>query len=97
MRIVTTSGWNTNDWQVLPTTFMVAQDRVEVAHYVRAADTQWTSYDLPGICKTYLNLASLNTSLPLADIYRKIVFPAAEASGCSNRVTFPLTVVKRAE
>ena len=57
---------------------MVAQDMVEVAHFVRASDAQWTVTIHNGL-QNILTLASLNTTLPLADIYRKIVFPTVES------------------
>ena len=57
---------------------LVAQDIVQVAHYVRASNAQWT-ITVHSDLQNVLTLASLNTSLPLADIYRKIVFPTVEA------------------
>lgn len=62
---------------------LVAQDVVQVAHYIRASDAQWTVTIYRDL-QAALPLTSLNTSLPLADIYRKVVFlveetPAAAA------------------
>ena len=69
------------EYQQLPSVtdyILVAQNVVQVIHYVRVSDTHWT-ITIYREMQDALTLASLNTSLPLADIYRKIVLPAVEA------------------
>lgn len=69
------------EYQQLPSVtdyVLVAQNVVQVMHYVRESEERWVItiyHDL----QNALTLASLNTTLPLADIYRKIVFPVVEA------------------
>lgn len=52
---------------------LVAQDRVEVAHYARQSARQWvvTIYNEP---QDVVALSSLDVTMTLADIYRKTVF-----------------------
>ncbi len=52
---------------------LVAQDRIEVAHYTRQSARQWmvTIYMEP---EDSLTLPSLGVDLTLTDVYRKIVF-----------------------
>jgi Uma2 family endonuclease len=53
---------------------MVAQDRVLVEHYLRRDDGwNYTAYDAP---EQSLHLRSIDCTLPLAQIYRKVRFPA---------------------
>lgn len=69
------------EYQQLPSVtdyVMVAQDMVEVMHYIRHSEMHWT-ITIYRELQDALTLASLNTSLSLADIYRKIVLPTVEA------------------
>ncbi len=74
------------EYQQLPSVtdyVLVSQNVVQVIHYVRVSDTHWTItiyHDL----QNALTLASLNTTLPLADVYRKIVFPTVEAPAATD-------------
>lgn len=56
---------------------LVAQDRMFVTHYVRQSASHWTvtDYEQP---TDVLTFATLDVSISLAEIYRKIVFPTSE-------------------
>jgi Uma2 family endonuclease len=52
---------------------LVEQDRILVIHYARQSDTQWMLTEYTRLDDTF-TLTSLEVSLTLADIYRKVVF-----------------------
>ena len=52
---------------------LIAQDRMFVTHYARQSATQWLITDYTQLGDT-LTFATLNVSITLADMYRRIVF-----------------------
>lgn len=54
---------------------LVAQNEPLVERYVRQADGSWSLTDFVGLDKTFA-FATLPVRIPLADIYREVVFPA---------------------
>ncbi len=75
-------GEKADEYRNLPTLtdyVLVAQHRVFVTHYARRGAMQWVFTDYTALTDT-LTLTSIDVTLTLADIYRKIVFlPAASA------------------
>ncbi len=69
-------GEKWNEYRSLPTLtdyLVVTQDRVAVTHYARRNATQWIVTDYTSLADT-LTLSSLDVTLTLAQIYRKITF-----------------------
>jgi Uma2 family endonuclease len=56
---------------------LVAQDRPVIDHYHREDDALWTLRTLEGL-DAHLHLPSINCTVPLAEVYERIVFPQAE-------------------
>jgi Uma2 family endonuclease len=56
---------------------IVAQDSPRVTHYLRQGDGFWLRKDFEGMA-VELSLASLDCTLPLAEIYRLVVFGESE-------------------
>jgi len=56
---------------------LVAQDRPHVTHYVRQPNDKWLRADIIGL-DSDVRLESLDVTLPLAEIYWRINFPAPE-------------------
>lgn len=56
---------------------IVAQDSPRVTHYLRQGDGFWLRKDFEGMA-VELSLASLGCTLPLAEIYRLVVFGESE-------------------
>jgi Uma2 family endonuclease len=56
---------------------LVAQDRPVIDHYHRTTAGQWELETLEGL-DAYLHLSSIACTVPLADVYERIVFPEAE-------------------
>jgi len=56
---------------------LVAQDSPHVTHYVRQPDGKWLRADIIGP-DSEVRLESLDVTLPLAEIYWRIDFPAPE-------------------
>jgi len=56
---------------------LVAQDRPEIEHYHRGDDALWTLRTLAGL-EARLHLEQIGCTIPLADVYERIVFPHAE-------------------
>ena len=58
---------------------LISQTKVQVTHYTRHSELQWTvtTYQRR---EDVLTLNAVNVSLPVADIYRKIVFDAPTSS-----------------
>ncbi|MBM3224024.1 MAG: Uma2 family endonuclease, partial [Candidatus Tectomicrobia bacterium] len=54
---------------------LVAQDRSRVEHYQRPAAGQWELVTLEGL-DANLHLPSIACTVPLSDIYERIVFPS---------------------
>jgi hypothetical protein len=52
---------------------LVAQDQPLVIHYRRAAPHRWALTEYAELSDV-LTLATLEVTLPLADVYRKVVF-----------------------
>ena len=72
-------GQKFKEYKQIPTLrdyVLIAQDCMLVTHYVRQSAVHWTitDYEQP---TDVLTLSTLGVSIPLADIYRKIVFPQA--------------------
>lgn len=56
---------------------LVAQDRPVIDHYHRTVTGRWEVETLEGL-DTHLHLDSINCTVPLADVYERIVFTQAE-------------------
>jgi Uma2 family endonuclease len=56
---------------------LVAQDCPVIDHYHRGNGAQWTLQTLEGL-EARLHLEGINCTVPLADVYERIVFPQAE-------------------
>ena len=56
---------------------LVAQDRPLIDHYHRQEDGTWALHALEGL-DAPLNLETIGCTVPLADVYERIVFPQAE-------------------
>jgi Uma2 family endonuclease len=56
---------------------LVAQDRPIIDHYQRTPTGRWELETLEGL-NAYLHLPSINCTVPLADVYERIVFPQTE-------------------
>jgi Uma2 family endonuclease len=56
---------------------LVAQDRLVIDHYQRTTDGRWELETLEGR-DAHLHLPSINCTVPLADVYERIVFPQTE-------------------
>jgi Uma2 family endonuclease len=56
---------------------LVAQDRPIIDYYQRASTGRWELETLEGL-DAYLHLPSIACTVPLADVYERIVFPQAE-------------------
>jgi Uma2 family endonuclease len=57
---------------------LVAQDRPLIDHYHRQEDGTWALHTLEGL-DAHLHLPSIACTVPLADVYERIVFPARDA------------------
>jgi Uma2 family endonuclease len=57
---------------------LVAQDRPEIEHYHRGDDALWTLRTLAGL-EARRHLEQIGGTIPLADVYERLVFPAPEA------------------
>jgi len=71
-------GEKFNEYRQLETLsdyLLIAQDKIEVAHYARQSARQWM-VTIYGELEDKLVLSSLEVTLTLADVYRKIVFRA---------------------
>lgn len=55
---------------------LVSADRMQVEHYVRGTNDRWILTDLSAP-DAVLTLASVDCTLPLAEIYEKVEFPPA--------------------
>jgi Uma2 family endonuclease len=63
---------------------LVAQDRPLTDHYHRQEDGTWVLRPLEGL-QAHMHLETIGCTVPLADVYERIVFPstpAAEESAC---------------
>jgi Uma2 family endonuclease len=56
---------------------LVAQDRPLIDHYQRTTDGRWELETLEGL-DAHLRLSSINCTVPLSEVYERIVFPPAE-------------------
>jgi hypothetical protein len=56
---------------------LVAQDRPVIDHYQRTPTGRWELEILEGL-DAHLHLPSITCTVPLADVYERIVFPEAE-------------------
>ena len=63
---------------------LVSQHRPLVEHYVRQPDGSW-SYSSAGSLAEAVALVSIDCSLPLSEIYDRIVFPAGAGSVAEDR------------
>ncbi|MFN8483203.1 MAG: Uma2 family endonuclease [Anaerolineae bacterium] len=54
---------------------LVAQDRCHIIHYVRQSDNTWLLSETRDM-SARLDLPSINCTLPVADVYRKVTFDA---------------------
>src|SRR5205807_1202065 len=54
---------------------LVAQDRPLIDHYHRQEDGTWALRALEGL-HTHVHLETISCTVPLADVYERIVFPA---------------------
>ena len=59
---------------------LVAQDRPLIDHYHRQEDGTWAFRALEGL-EAHLYLPSIDCTVPLADMYERIVFPASVEEG----------------
>ena len=59
---------------------LVAQDRPVIDHYHREDDALWTLRTLRTLegLEAQLHLETIGCTVPLADVYERIVFPQAE-------------------
>lgn len=64
---------------------LVAQDKVQVEHYVRQSETgnQWTLTEISDLGDT-LHLASIDCNVALQDIYDRVQFPVNDQSATVN-------------
>jgi Uma2 family endonuclease len=58
---------------------LVAQDRPHVIQYVRQASGKWLRTDIEGLDET-LTLETINCTLTLAEIYRRVKFPSEDSA-----------------
>lgn len=58
---------------------LVERDRPHVTRYVRQSDSQWLRADVIGL-ESSIRLESLDVTLALSEIYRRIKFPVTEPS-----------------
>ena len=65
----------TTQIETLRSYVLVAQDRPHVEHYERRPDGSWARTDVDGL-ENVLNLSSIGSRLPLAEIYERINFEA---------------------
>jgi Uma2 family endonuclease len=56
---------------------LVAQDRPAIEHYHREEDARWTLRTLEGL-ETHLPLPRIGCTVPLVDVYERLVFPPME-------------------
>lgn len=56
---------------------LVAQDRPAIEHYHREDDARWTLRTLEGL-EVRLLLEGIGCTVPLADVYERVVFPPRE-------------------
>jgi len=56
---------------------LVAQDQPVIDHYHRWEDAMWTLLTLEGL-DARLHLETISSTMALADVYERIVFPASE-------------------
>ena len=56
---------------------IAASDRISVFHYTRQSARQWTMTEYTELTDT-LTFGTLDVTISLSDIYRNIVFPAAQ-------------------
>jgi Uma2 family endonuclease len=59
---------------------LVAQDRPRIEHHHRQEDGRWALHTLEGL-EAHLRLPSIACTVPLAEVYERIVFPARAAEG----------------
>jgi Uma2 family endonuclease len=59
---------------------LVAQERPLIDHYHRQDDGTWALHTLEGLDAS-LHLASIGCTVPLADVYDRLVFPPSVAEG----------------
>jgi Uma2 family endonuclease len=62
---------------------LVAQDRPVIDHYQRGDDALWTLRTLEGM-EARLHLETIGCTVPLADVYERIVFPQDEGEPASR-------------
>jgi Uma2 family endonuclease len=55
---------------------LVAQDSPLIDHYHRQEDGTWVLRALEGL-QTHMHLGTIGCTVPLADVYERIVFPTA--------------------
>jgi Uma2 family endonuclease len=58
---------------------LVAQDRPLIDHYHRQEDGTWVLRALEGL-QAHMHLGTISCTVPLADVYERIVFPATSAA-----------------
>jgi hypothetical protein len=56
---------------------LVAPDRPIIDHYHRQEDGTWALRPIEGLA-AHLNLPSIDCTVPLADVYERVVFRATE-------------------
>ena len=56
---------------------LIAQDQPRIERFLRQPDGQWILGDAPGL-EASLELPSIGCTLPLADVYEKVSFEAAD-------------------
>ena len=59
---------------------LVAQDRPVMDHYQRTPTGRWELETLEGL-DAHLHLPSIACTVPLADVYERVVFPARAEEG----------------
>jgi hypothetical protein len=59
---------------------LVAQDQPVIDHYHRWQDDMWTPLTRAGLDAS-LHLDSIGCTVPLVDVYERIVFPASAEEG----------------
>ena len=55
---------------------LVAQDHPLIDHYHRQEDGTWVLRPLEGL-QAHMHLGTIGCTVPLADVYERIVFPSA--------------------
>lgn len=63
---------------------LVEQQRPHITRYVRQPDGQWLRADIIGL-ESEVRLESLGVTLPLSELYRRVKFPALEATVTEDR------------